>query len=51
MKFYLIAGLVQGGIMVGSLLWLWLDGLYILPIISLVFSSISFGLLLGEADE
>jgi hypothetical protein len=51
MKFYLIAGVVNGGLLVGSLAWLWLDGLFILPIITLILSSASFGLLLGEAND
>ena len=50
MKFYLFAGLVNGGLLVGSLTWLWLDGLFILPIITLIFACVSFGLLLGEAE-
>jgi hypothetical protein len=51
MKFYLIAGVVNGGLLVGSLAWLWLDGLYILPVITLIASSVSFGILLGAVDE
>ena len=51
MKFYLIAGMVNGGIMVGSLLWLWLDGLHMLPVVALMLSSLSSGLLLGEAGD
>ena len=51
MRFYLFAGLVNGFILVGSLAWLWFDGLYILPIITLMLSCLSVGLLLGEADE
>lgn len=51
MRFYLVAGLVDGGILVGSLLWLWLDGYHFLPTIALVLTSMSFGLLLGEAGN
>lgn len=50
MKFYLCAGLVNGGILVGSLLWLWLDGLHILPTIALILSSLSTGIFIGEAE-
>lgn len=51
MRFYLISGLVQGGVLTGSLLWLYLDGYHILPTIALILSSMSFGLLVGESDD
>jgi len=51
MRFYLIAGLLNGGILVGSFLWLFLDGYHLLPVVALMLSSMSFGLLLGEANE
>ena len=49
--FNLIAGAVNGGIFVGSLMWLWLDGLFILPIMTLICSCVSFGILLGAAHD
>ena len=48
MKFSLGLGFVNGMVFASSILWLFFDGLHLLPILLLILSSFVTGLLLGE---